>query len=161
MDLAKIKNPFLILVMFFMSIGLINAQVAPQDSPGNSEYSKEKLEKFVEATKEISEIQQNGEQKMIQVIEKEKNLDVETFNKIAEAMMNAEQPEEGEISEAEIESFNNVMPELQMIQMQMQQEMESAITDRGLEISEYQEVMEAYQRDPQVQQKINEMLIEN
>jgi hypothetical protein len=119
-------------------------------------YSKAKLQKFVEASKGISLIQQMGEQKMIAAIE-EKNLDVDTFNKIAEMHMNPAADVNG-VSEKDMESFNNVIQELQVIQTQMEQEMELAITSTGMNVEEYIEIMEEYHKDPDLQQQINELL---
>ncbi|MBA3898764.1 MAG: DUF4168 domain-containing protein [Bacteroidetes bacterium] len=135
------------------------AQITPQENQQETQYSSEKLQKFVEASKGISTIHQHGEEKMIAAIEQE-NLDIEKFNQIAEMKMNQQEAAAGDVSDEDIASFERVMPELQIIQMQMQQEMEIAIEESGMEVEEYTEIMEAYRADPEVQEKINELLME-
>jgi hypothetical protein len=138
---------------------MATAQTAPQENQQKIKYSSDKLQKFVEASKDISTIHQQGEEKMIAVIERE-NLDIEKFNQIAEMKMNQEESASGDISQADVASFDKVMPELQIIQLQMQEQMESAIEESGMQVEEYTEIMEAYRNDPGVQEKINELLME-
>jgi hypothetical protein len=148
-------------VLWFLSLGGLTAyaQIAPKESQQGAKYSSDKLQKFVEASKDISSIHQQGEEKMIGVIERE-NLDIEKFNIIAEMKMNPQETPQGEVSEEDMASFDKVMPELQIIQLQMQEEMEAAITESGMQVEEYTEIMEAYRTNPRVQEKINELLME-
>jgi hypothetical protein len=159
----KILNAFrFAFALWFLGLsGLVaTAQTAPQQQEQTeNSYPKEKLKKFVDASKDISTIHQEGEEKMISAIEKE-NLDIETFNKIAELKMNPQEADAGSVSPEEVEAFDRVMPELQLIQIQMQQEMESAIKETGMEVEEYTEIMEAYRSDPELQAEINSMLME-
>lgn len=159
MKMPRIKKYLSLLCM----VCLISITATAQPSQGKKQepasYSAETLVKFIEATKHVSRIQQEGEQKMVQMIEEE-DLDVETFNKIAEMMMSPEQVQDDNISAEQMESFNSVLEKLQVFQVEMQREMESAITGTGMEVEEYQNIIEDYQSDPALQQQIQEMLQE-
>jgi hypothetical protein len=159
MKLTRIKRYFLAMVLICCTPVISFAQEGIQEQQENDKYSSEKLKKFVDASKEISSIQQEGEMKMVQAIEKE-NLDVETFNKIVELKMDPEQATTEGVTEEQIASFDKVVEELQVIQVQMQQEMESAIREKGIQVEEYQEIIEAYHSDPALQQQINEMFMQ-
>jgi hypothetical protein len=153
---AIFKKLFLALLLFCFGSSISTAQQRENDEQQEISYSKDKLEKFVEASKGISVVQQMGEQKMIAAIE-EKDLDVDTFNKIAEMHMNPSADVSG-VSEKDIESFNSAIQELQVIQMQMEQEMELVITSTGMNVEEYIEIMEEYHKDPELQKQINDLL---
>lgn len=159
----KIINALRFIVAFWF-LGMSGVVATAQIQPGQNQqernitYPDEKLQKFVDASRDISTIHQQGEEKMIKVIERE-NLDIETFNQIAEMKMNPGESTPIGVTNEQVESFDRVMPELQIIQMQMQQDMESAIEDSGMKVEEYTEIMEAYRTDPKVQGKINELLL--
>lgn len=63
-----------------------------------------------------------------------------------------------DISEADKAAFQSAMQKVQTIEMAMQQEMEQAIQSNNLEMNEYQEIMQAYQQSPELQQQVNEMM---
>lgn len=158
MKISKIKK----YLSFVCMICLLTITAAAQtdqntEQESKSSYSAETLDKFIKATRYISKIQQEGEQKMVQMIEEE-NLDVETFNKIAETMLNPSQGDNSEITPDQMESFNKALEKLQLFQLEMQKEMEAAIIRTGMQVEEYQQIIEDYQNDPQLQQQINEML---
>ncbi|MBA3901051.1 MAG: DUF4168 domain-containing protein, partial [Bacteroidetes bacterium] len=62
------------------------------------------------------------------------------------------------VTEEQMESFKKLMPEFQEIQMQMQTTMAKAIEAHKMKIDEYQEIMMAYQKDAELQKKVNEMM---
>ena len=159
MKMPRIKKYLSLLCMVCLISITVTAQPSQGKKQESASYSAETLDKFIEATKHVSRIQQEGEQKMVQMIEEE-DLDIETFNKIAEMMMSPEQVQDDNISAEQMESFNSVLEKLQVFQVEMQREMESAITGTGMEVEEYQNIIEDYQSDPALQQQIQEMLQE-
>jgi hypothetical protein len=157
MVLSTLKKAFFLFsLLIALSLNSL-AQGAARGGP----YPEEKLEQFVEASKDIHMINQMGEEQMIRVIEREE-LDVETFNRIAEMKLNPAEGarHEGTVTQAQVAAFDKVMDEIGLIQMQMQQSMENAILESGMEVDEYIELMEAYQTDLVLQQRINDMLRE-
>ena len=157
MKTAKILiQPGLISTLLLMVLALWIQPILGQ-TQDNIQYPEETLQSFIEASMEIHQIQEAGEQKMLQALEKE-NLDVDTFNEIAEMMNGNETTSQDDISAAQILSFNNVIERFQAIQSEMRQEMENAITGKGMGIEEYQQIIEDYYQDPELQQKINEMI---
>ncbi|HET6245936.1 MAG: DUF4168 domain-containing protein [Bacteroidetes bacterium] len=144
-----------ILFLFTSTIHVASSAVLKQQTA----YTVELLNKFIKATKKVSLIQQEGEQKMVQAIEQE-DLDVDTFNKIAEMMINPESAEKIDVTPEQMDSFTKVLEKLQGLQFEIQQEMEAAIIDNGIAIEDYQKIVEEYHNNPSFQQQINEMLQE-
>ncbi len=62
------------------------------------------------------------------------------------------------VAEDDLEKFKAVSGDLQQIQMDMQPKMMEAIEEEGIEIQKYQEIVAAYQQDPALQLKIQEMM---
>ncbi len=156
MKMVKIKKYLSVLFMLCMITTTVAVHSTPvlKQEPG---YSAETLDKFITATRQVSIIQHEGEQKMIDAIERE-NLDVDTFNQIAEMMINPEEAEQIEVTPEQMDSFTSVLETLQFIQVEIQQEMEVAIINTGMDVEEYQKIVQDYHNDPTFQQQINAML---
>jgi hypothetical protein len=161
MRIQKMKKFIAIMAGLLLTVATNYAQVAPQQAPTpkQTEIKAEKLENFIAASKDISLLQQESEQKMLKTLETQ-NLDVETFQKIAAMQYNPEQPKSAEVTSEQLESFKKLMPQFQEMQMEMQKNMVKAIENRQLKINEYQEIAMAYQTDANLQKRINEMMAE-
>ncbi|MDQ3190090.1 MAG: DUF4168 domain-containing protein [Bacteroidota bacterium] len=133
----------------------LNQMLNQEQKQIKTDYSDKTLSKFIEASKSIDQIQQQTEQEMIKVVEKE-NLNVERFNEIAQAQQNPEA--ELDVTEKELKSFETAVGQFQKIQEQMQSKMENAIKEKNIELDEYKEIMFAYQQNQEFQKKINSLL---
>ncbi len=158
----KLKSIFNVLsVLTIISAMLISLPAGAQQlpmgqSPQPAEYSDVELVTFITAAMKIMPLQQESQMKMIEKIEEE-DLTVEKFNNILESFSTGEN---ADASEAELESFNNAMEEIQEVQMEYEVTITDAITEEGITPARYQEIMAVYQQDPELQMRINILMEE-
>jgi len=159
MYIKHFSSLFFLLAGLFAASGVFAQQVAPapaqQSAP--SQISQQKLVHFVEASQEINKIQQGMQNEMVQAIESE-GLDIDKFNTMASQQRDPSAAPDSDISDADKAAFQSAMQKVQTMQMSMQQEMEQVIQSNNLEMNEYQEIMQAYQQSPELQQQVNEMM---
>lgn len=143
-----------------LSSTLLSAQMVPQQqqqqqTEPRTNYTTEQLETFVKAVLQVMTIQEQGQMRMISVVENN-DLSVDRFN---EMLMQAQHQGEEAIAgtEEEVEAFHSTINELEMMQMKLQEDMMEAITEEGMDIMEYQNIMQAYEVDPELKQKIDEI----
>jgi uncharacterized iron-regulated protein len=154
---AQFKQSFAIFIFLFATLGLMAQMVPPaQNLPSN--YTDQELEQFVKAVSEVMVIQEESQTEMMNAIE-ENNITVERFN---EMLMEgqAQGQENIEASEEELLAFTNSMNEVQTLQMQMQEKMMKAITDNGLDINQYQNIMQSYEVNEEVKNKVDQLFDE-
>lgn len=142
----------------FVSSSLFAQQMMPQGQQPEpkEDYPKEELEKFINANKAVIGIQQESEQQMVSVIE-EKELDLETFNKMLQEMQSGQ---ESDADPATQQQFQEAIQSVMQIQQGMQQKVAGAVAEEGLDPMKYQEIMLAYQTYPKLQEKVNKMIEE-
>jgi len=150
---------FFLLAALFASSGVLAQQVAPAPAQATTppQITEQKLVQFVEASQEINKIQQGMQEEMVQAIEGE-GLDIDKFNTMASQQRDPSAAPDADISDADKAAFESAMQKVQTMQMAMQQEMEQAIQSKNLQMNEYQEIMQAYQQSPELQQQVNEMM---
>jgi len=149
-----------LLIFGFLSISLVsNGQTGPVDPVDTSgvEITSEKIQQFIEVSEVIDNIQKDGQQEMIQAI-REQDMDVRQFNEMAEMLQNPEQEETLAITAEEKVFFDNAYKQVQEIQLNTQQRMEDAVIDAALEVDEYNRIMQAYQTDPTIREKVDESM---
>jgi hypothetical protein len=142
--------------IFLMGIGTVLAQV-PQQLPQQqkNEVSDGEIEQFALAFVEIQNIEQKLQPEMVQAVEEE-GIEVQRFNEI----MNAQQDPNQEVdaSEDELKKFAAANREIEDIQNRAQREMLGKIDEAGLTVERYQEIMNALQNDPELQQKLQQIV---
>ena len=123
-------------------------------NPGG--FTDDELEKFAGAVMQVMTIQQEGQGEMIGIIE-EHGMTVERFNEI---MMQAQEMplEQVEATEEEKETYLEVIEMIDEIQIGLEEELVEAIEEEGLSIEKYEEIMQEYQQNPELQQLIQQML---
>ncbi|MDQ3392905.1 MAG: DUF4168 domain-containing protein [Bacteroidota bacterium] len=129
---------------------------APEEEQTATSFNDEELQLFANAAGKVIIIQQETEEKMLKAIEGE-NIELEKFNAILKSQQSQEE-EAMEASEDEMQSFNNAAEKIIQIQTEVQSEMIQAIQDEGLEPQKYEQIMLAYQSDPEVKARIDSML---
>ena len=133
----------------------IMAQVPMQApaAPPVEDYTDAQLKQFAHAVQNVLSIQESSQDEMMTRIE-ENDLTVDRFN---EMLMQGQQEGQGAIdaTEEELLAFTNAMNEVQQLQQQMQMDMMEAITEEGLNVEQYQGIMQAYETDPEVREKID------
>ena len=151
----KVFSFLMLMSVLFMS--LAGAQQLPMQQPAEvPEYTDDELLVFINAAQKIMPLQQESQMKMIEKIEEE-DLTVEKFNDIMESFSNGQN---GGVQQTEMESFNNAMEGIQDIQAEYEDLMAETIIDEGMSAAKYEEIVSNYQRDPELQMRINILLEE-
>jgi uncharacterized protein (DUF885 family) len=150
------KKLYGLFFIFLMGISTIFAQV-PQQLPRQqtTDVSDSEIEQFALAFVEIQNIEQKIQPEMVQIVEKE-GIEVQRFNEI----MNAQQDPNQEVDagEDELKKFAAANREIEDIQNRAQREMMGKIDEAGLTVERYQEIMTAVRNDPELQQKLQQIV---
>ena len=150
MHFLKKKN--VLSALSFMLVMLLSVTIQAQQT----EFSDEELEQFADAVTEVMTIQQQGQTEMMTKIE-EHDMDVQRFNEIN--MQAQEVPlDEIEATEEELESFQMINQEIEQIQIELEAELIETIEEQGLSLEKYEAIMGQYQQDPELQQRIQELM---
>lgn len=150
MHFLKKKN--VLSALSFMLVMLLSVTIQAQQT----EFSDEELEQFADAVTEVMTIQQQGQTEMMTKIE-EHDMDVQRFNEIN--MQAQEMPlDEIEATEEELESFQMINQEIEQIQIELEAELIETIEEQGLSLEKYEAIMGQYQQDPELQQRIQELM---
>lgn len=132
-----------------------NTQATPQQQENQQiEVSDAELEKFAQAYQGIQVANQEAQREMISVVE-DHDLDVKTFNEIHQAKM---ENRNVTASEEDQEKHREAVTEIEAMQPEIQSNMEEIITNQGLTVERYQEIAIAMQDDPQLQQRLQQIL---
>lgn len=120
-----------------------------------TEVSDDEMEQFALAFVEIQNIEQKVQPEMVQAVEEE-GIEVQRFNEI----MNAQQDPNQELnaSEDELKKFAAANREIEEIQSRAQREMMGKISEAGLTVERYQEIMVAVRNNPELQLKLQNSL---
>ncbi|NJN56399.1 MAG: DUF4168 domain-containing protein [Leptolyngbyaceae cyanobacterium SL_5_9] len=97
---------------------------------------------------------------MLQIVEGQ-GLTPDRFNEIAEAQQNPEAAPETEISEAELQSFEQAANEITTVRQQTQARFQEAVQSEGLEVEQFNQILAAVQQDPALQQEVEQILRES
>ena len=156
-----IKNPNTIwkfFGLFIMSVFFISSATYAQLPPeqGESEYTDEELEMFVEAAMDIMPLQQEAQEKMIEEVE-DSGLSLERFNTILEARS---QGMESDATEEEMEAVRSTLESLEDIQVEYQGKIDEQIEKSGITPEKFEEIFARYQQDPDLQMRINQIMQE-
>jgi hypothetical protein len=152
---SKLNKVLLLAFAIGISGGTLSAQDFMQQPQQQVEYSEKQIDDFVGAVAEVLPVQQEVEQKMIKEIENN-GMDLNQFNQIATQLQTSGNAEG--VAEADVKKFEKVSEEVQKIQMENQEQINKVIADAGLTPEIYQEMVQAYSRDPQLKEKVDAKL---
>lgn len=130
-------------------------QQVPQQQQQEVKVTDAELEKFAEAYQGIQVANQDAQKKMIAVVEGE-DLEIGKFNEIHQAKM---QNQQVEASNEEIQRHARAVEKIEKMQPEIQAEMEEIITDADLTVERYQEIATAMQNNPQLQQRLQQIMV--
>lgn len=119
--------------------------------------SDTQLAQFADAYINVQMQNQEAQQEMIAIIEKE-GLDVERFSAIQEASMNPNQ--ESDASADEMKKHEKALKKLDELQPKLEQKAIAGIEASGITMEEYQSIAAAIQQNQDLQQKLQTILIE-
>lgn len=129
-------------------------QAQPQPA---AEVSSEDIEKFARAIAQLQSIQQETQTELLQIVEGQ-GLTPDRFNQIAEAQQNPQAATDVEISDEELQSFEQAANEITAVRQQTQARLQEAVQAEGLEVEQFNQILAAVQQDPALQQEVEQIL---
>lgn len=146
----------------FMLFGLASSALAQgqgQGMPPNMqqempdiEVSDEELNDFVDVTMDAQQVQSEAQSEMIELVE-ESGMTVDRFNEILSGMQQGNTQEDMEVGDEEMETFDGVIEELEVIQQGVEEKIVGHIEDKEMEVERFQEINMALQMDQELQQR--------
>ncbi|MDG5766792.1 DUF4168 domain-containing protein [Balneolales bacterium ANBcel1] len=131
----------------------------PQPEAPQIEVSDDELEAFVDASMNAQTVQAQSQQEMVEVVNEE-GIDVQTYNNIMRAEQMGESPEELDVSAEDMAKFESAFEQIQVIEEEMNVQLEAAVEQEGIDMDRFQEINMAVQQDPELQQRVQQMIQE-
>ncbi len=151
---------FMTIIAIFLTFSSSNAQFQPppeqQEIP---EVTDQELRVFIDASLKAQQIQTEAQMEMISIVEDE-GLDVATYNRILEGMRMEQSAEEMDVTDSQLEKFSAASDQIEEIEEKMEERLITAIEDEGMKLERYQMVFTAIQMNPELQQKMQQMVQE-
>jgi hypothetical protein len=141
--------------MIGLAIALFLAPVAIAQSSNGESVSDTELENFAAALQDVQEIRQGMAEETQQAVG-ESPLEQQRFEEIYGARQSGGQQDAG-TTEAENRQFEELMSQIQEIQQQSNEEMVQAVEEEGLSVQRFNEIAQAIQQNPELQQEFREM----
>lgn len=146
------KVTFLLSIILLSSVSII-AQTNSKEV--SKKVSDSELASFAEVFKEVQEISQESQNKMVKAIQDE-GLDLQRYNAIARAQQSGNK--ELEVSGDEIEKIKAINRKLIEIESETKKTLEKKVSANNLTLERYQEIMGLVQNDEKLQIKLQEHL---
>ncbi|WP_299985800.1 DUF4168 domain-containing protein [uncultured Pontibacter sp.] len=131
-------------------------EVTQQEQLQQDRFSEEELKKFLQANAKVTAIQKEGQQNMLNIIQ-EAGMDVEQFNKYAQAQREQKLAESG-ASPEQLAAFDKAAQKIVEIQPTVKENVKKALEEEGLTEDKYREIVTAYQQDEAVKAKVHELM---
>ncbi len=129
---------------------------APQVAPATS-VSKEEVQKFASAIKQILAINQASESEAVQAIKAE-GLTEQRFDEIYKSQRDPKATPTAQVQPKERQGYDRVVAKLVQIQKDSDAKMEKAVQAQGLEVPRFNQIFEAAQKNPQLRQEIQTLV---
>jgi len=118
-------------------------------------YEDDQLLAFFDSNREISSLQRETQEKIEETLSNY-NLTSERFGQIGRAAQIGALAG-GTFSQEEIDAFNTAAPQVTVIQREQQTKMQSLLAKKGLSTQLYQEIMNEFRRDQQLQEYVRDL----
>lgn len=133
-------------------------QMEQQQQPaGDVDVSDEELETFADAVVNIQEVQMESQQEMQQVL-REEGIDVETYNKIVQGLQMGQSADEIDVTDEEMDQYESASETIEERQAEVEEKVNNAVEEAGMTMDRFQEINQAVEQDPQLQQRIQSEL---
>ena len=129
----------------------------PGEAPATIEVGDSELMQFVEALREVERVQITTQEDMLAVLD-DQGISTERFNEVYQAEQSPEFELDRPLSDDEENRYRAAEQELQLIQQQAQVQMSQAVEDEGLEIDRFNEIYVALTQDPELQQRVQQLI---
>jgi len=118
------------------------------------------LKKFAAVTSELQKMQQT-QQRQVQNILAEKDMEMRRFQQIMMSKRNPKMADSIEVTAKEKKTMKEIQPKLQKMQQQSRKKMMGAMQENGLNPQRFQAIMRAVQSDRVVMQRFQKIAQEN
>jgi hypothetical protein len=115
------------------------------------------LKKFVSAAKKLENISRERNTQVNEAVQKE-GLTVDRFKEIFLAQKDPKSQPSNQISNTEKQKFERALAQLSQIQKDTQAKMGSAVESEGFAVPRFLEILDAIQKNPDLQKKVEQML---
>jgi len=115
------------------------------------------LKKFVSAAKKLETISIDRNTQVTQAVQKE-GLTIDRFKEIFLAQKDQKAQTTNKISDDEKQKFDRAIVQLSQIQKETQTKMGSAVQAEGFEVPRFLQILDAIQKNPDLQKKVEQML---
>lgn len=127
-----------------------------QEVQQEEKFSETELKQFLQANAKVTAIQKEGQQTMLKLIE-DANMDIEQFNKFAQAQRDQKLAELGATPE-QLAAYDKAAQQILQIQPAVKEDVKKAIEEEGLTEDKYRAIVAAYQQDDTVKAKVHELM---
>lgn len=135
-------------------------QSAPPTATTPQAVSEADLKKFVGAAKKLEAISQERNSQIAKVVKNE-GLSLERFREIYLSKQNAKVQPKAAITSDEQQKYDRAVGQLAQIQKDTQSKMGAAVQSEGLEVPRFLQILEAIQKTPDLQKRVDQMLKTN
>lgn len=145
-----------------LGIGSLPAQAQnPTPAPSTSGTSQqpvsdEELQKFVGVARKLDAISKERSALVVQAIEKE-GMKIDRFREIYVSKQDPK-AKPTQVSNDEQQKYDRALAQLVQIQKDTQAKMGSAVQSEGLEVPRFIQILEAVQKNPPLQKKVEQMM---
>lgn len=133
------------------------AQQSPPPASTQQAVSEADLQKFVSAAKKLEVISQERNTQIAKVV-KDEGLSLDRFREIYMSKQNAKVQPKTAITQDEQQKYDSAVGKLVQIQKDTQSKMGAVVKAEGLEVPRFLQILEAIQKTPDLQKKVDQML---
>lgn len=130
---------------------------SPIQQAPKAQVSQAELQKFANAVKKLQPIQKNALSQITTAI-KQQNLSEKRFGEIYQSKQSPQAQQTAKVTPEENKKFEQVNAKISQIQKSVQSKMEQTIRSEGLEPPRFNQIFLAVRQDPQLLQKVRQML---
>jgi len=133
----------------------LQAQLQQQQQQANIEVSDDELETFSDALQTVQSLYQSSQPEMIQAIQDE-GMEPNRFSQIAQSRQNPQS--DLQVSDKEMEQFNNALESIRQIQSKVMEKQVSAVKEEGMTPERFQTILNAVRQNQDLQQRLQAMM---
>lgn len=139
------------------SLPALAQQSPPPTTTQTAAVSEADLQKFVSAAKKLEVIAQDRNTQIAKVV-KDEGLSLDRFREIYMSKQNSKVQPKTAITQDEQQKYDSAVGKLVQIQKDTQSKMGAAVQAEGLEVPRFLQILEAIQKTPDLQKKVDQML---
>jgi len=136
---------------------LAQQKPAPPAAATQQSVSEDDLKKFVSVAKKLEVISQDRNTQIAKVV-KDEGMSLERFREIYLSKRDPKVQPKTAISQDEQQKYDRAINQLVEIQKDTQSKMGSAVQSEGLQVPRFLEILQAIQKTPDLQKKVEQML---